>query len=91
MITPPLYFTGYHGADVACSVSYYPAGTPFTAAGWYGHRSDGTGAGPFATAEDAMQWTETTLTEGAQGEHSGKSVLPIWKAVNACCSRRFVC
>lgn len=68
----PLYFTGYLGADVACSVSYYPAGTPFTRPGWYLHRSDGTGAGPFATADEAM---DSTLTEGHKGGHEKKLVL----------------
>lgn len=76
MIEPPLYFTGYHGADVAAAVSYHPPGDLFTAAGWYLHRSDGN-AGPFATAEDAMTAMDTTLAEGAKGEHSDNSVLSI--------------
>ena len=71
----PLLYTCYHAGTVAGAVSYFPEGTPFTRPGWYGHRADGTGAGPFATAEDAMMWTETTPTEGAQGGHSGNSVL----------------
>lgn len=71
----PLYFTGYHGADVAAAVSYHPPGDLFTAAGWYLHRSDGTGAGPFATAEDAIAQAETTLTEARRGEHENESVL----------------